>query len=108
MLSIVADLRPHEAIPISEGITMAAQSGFQTNTTIHAAFWWYKPDPGTIPPGKEVMVEVNSLQFLEATQDHKKVWLYYASNNVTTSQEPYILEGDAAVAFMNDMEGLFL
>ena len=86
---------------------MAAQSGFQVNTTIHAAFWIYKPDPSVIPPGKEIMQEVNSLQRVEATADHKKVWLYYAQNNVTTSQEPYILEGDAAVQFMADMEALF-
>ncbi len=86
---------------------MPATSGFQKNTTIHAAFWIYKPDPAIIPPGKEVMVEINSLQFLESTPDHNKVWLYYAQNNVSTSQEPYILEGAAAQAFMNDMEGLF-
>jgi len=87
---------------------MAAQSGFQKNTTIHAAFWWYKPDPSVIPPGKEIMQEVNSLQRVETTVGHSKVWLYYAANNVTTSQEPYILEGDAAQRFMSDMEGLFL
>ena len=86
---------------------MAAQSGFQTNTTIHAAFWWYKPDPAVIPPGKEIMQEVNSLQRIETTADHLKVWLYYAANDQSTSQQPYILEGDAAQRFMNDMENLF-
>jgi hypothetical protein len=86
---------------------MAAQSGFQAQTTIHAAFWWYKPDPTDLT-GREVMVEVNSLQFLESTADHSKVWLYYAANNVSTSQEPYILQGLAAQAFMSDMEALFL
>lgn len=86
---------------------MAAQSGFQTNTTIHAAFWFYIPDPSAVPPGKEIIQEVNGLQRVESTQDHKKVWLYYAANNVTTSQEPYILEGDAAIRFMQDMEALF-
>lgn len=84
-----------------------ATTGFQLNTTIMAAFWIYKPDPNAVPPGKEIIQEINSLQRIEATADHSKVWLYYAANNVTTSQEPYILEGDAAVAFMNDMEGLF-
>lgn len=87
---------------------MASQSGFQLNTTIHAAFWWYKPDPSIVPPPKEIMQEVNSLQRIESTPDHKKVWLYYAANNVSTSQEPYILEGEAAVSFMSDMEALFV
>ena len=86
---------------------MPAQSGFQANTTIHAAFWWYKPDPSVIPPGKEIIQEVNSLQRVEATADHKKVWLFYAQNNVATSQEPYVLEDDAAQRFMADLEGLF-
>lgn len=86
---------------------MANQSGFQKNTIISAAFWWFKPDPSIIPPGKEIMQEISSLQRIETTPDHKKVWLFYAANNVTTSQEPYILEGDAATAFMADMEALF-
>lgn len=86
---------------------MASQSGFQKNTTIHAAFWWYKPDPSANPPGREIMQEVNTIQRVETTADHTKVWLYYAANNVTTSQEPYVLEGDAAVKFMSDMEALF-
>jgi hypothetical protein len=86
---------------------MAPQSGFQSNTTIHAAFWIYK-DLAVVPPAKEVMVEINSLQFIESTQDHSKVWLYYAANNQSPSQQPYILEGPAAVAFMADMEALFV
>ena len=86
---------------------MAATSGFQTNTTIHAAFWIYIPDPQVTPPGKVIIQEVNTLQRVESTPDRKKVWLYYAANNVTTSQEPYILEGDAATRFMTDMENLF-
>jgi hypothetical protein len=36
------------------------------------------------------------------------VWLYYAANNVSTSQEPYILVGEAAVFFMADLEALFV
>ena len=86
---------------------MANQSGFQTNTTIHAAFWWYKPDHSLDPIGREIMIEVNGLQKIESTQDHTKVWLYYAANNVSTSQEPYILDGQVSLAFMNDMEALF-
>ena len=86
---------------------MANQSGFQSNTTIHAAFWWYKPDPSLDPIGREIMIEVNGIQKVESNQQHTKVWLYYAANNVSTSQEPYTLEGAVAAAFMNDMEALF-
>jgi len=81
--------------------------GFQTNTTIHAAFWWYKPDPND-QTGKEIMVEVNGLQFLECTKDHNKVWIYYAASDVSVSQRAYILEGCVAQAFVADMENLFV
>ncbi len=47
---------------------MAFQSGFQSNTTIHAAFWIFKPDPLIDPRGREIMVEVNAIQYTEATQ----------------------------------------
>lgn len=46
----------------------AFASGFQLNTTIHAAFWVYKPDFRFDPSGKEVMVNVNDLQYLETNQ----------------------------------------
>lgn len=46
----------------------AFEAGFQSNTTIHAAFWIYKPDFSFDPQGKEVMVNVNGLQYLEANQ----------------------------------------
>jgi hypothetical protein len=46
----------------------AFAAGFQSNTTIHAAFWIYKPDFAFDPKGKEVMVNVNNLQYLEADQ----------------------------------------
>ena len=45
---------------------MATISGFQSNTTIHAAFWIYKPDPTVDPISKEQIIEVNSLQKVEA------------------------------------------
>jgi len=45
---------------------MALITGFQANTTIHAAFWIYKPDPTQDPVSKETIVEVNSLQYIEA------------------------------------------
>ena len=44
---------------------MATVTGFQQNTTIHAAFWIYKPDPAVDPVSKEQFVEVNSLQYIE-------------------------------------------
>jgi hypothetical protein len=46
----------------------AFQAGFQLNTTIHAAFWIYKPDFSYDPKGKEVMVNVNAVQHIEADQ----------------------------------------
>jgi hypothetical protein len=46
---------------------MANLSGFQSNTTIHAAFWVYKPDPTVDPVSKEQFVEVNSIQYIEAS-----------------------------------------
>jgi len=46
----------------------AYESGFQSNTTIHAAFWIYKPDFSYDPKGKEQMVNVNLLQYVEADQ----------------------------------------
>lgn len=86
---------------------MAAKSGFQSNTTISAAFWIYKPDAALTPKAAEIIIELNSLQRIESMQDHSKVWLYYAQSSVSTSQEPYILEGETAQAFMADMESLF-
>src|SRR5579863_9374592 len=44
------------------------EAGFQLNTTIHAAFWIYKPDFTYDPKGKEVMVNVNAVQHIEADQ----------------------------------------
>jgi hypothetical protein len=46
---------------------MANLNGFQSNTTIHAAFWIYKPDPAIDPVSKEQIVEVNSIQYMEAS-----------------------------------------
>lgn len=44
---------------------MAPITGFQANTTIHAAFWIYKPDPTYDPISKEEFIEVNSIQRVE-------------------------------------------
>jgi hypothetical protein len=87
---------------------MADQSGFQTNTTIHAAFWWYSPDRTVDKTTREAFVEVNSIQYIETTPDHQKVWIYYPTTGISTSQEPRVLEGKVALAFMNDMEALFI
>src|SRR5271157_1700387 len=46
----------------------AYEAGWQLNTTIHAAFWIYKPDFTFDPKGKEIMVNVNNLQYIEANQ----------------------------------------
>lgn len=86
---------------------MANLTGFQSNTTISAAFWIYKPDPALDPTGREIFVNVNNVQKIEATQDHNKVWLYYAASDVSTSQRPEILEGLVARAFLTDMEAMF-
>jgi len=83
------------------------QSGFQNNTTIHAAFWLFKPDPTIDPVGREILVEVNGIQYIEANQDHSKCWIYYAMTDVSTSQRAYVLEGVVAQAFLSDMEALF-
>jgi hypothetical protein len=45
---------------------MATISGFQSNTTIHAAFWIYRPDPSTDPVSQEEFIEVNSIQRIAA------------------------------------------
>lgn len=85
---------------------MPASSGFQLNTTILAAFWRFVPDPAD-QTGKEIMVEVNGIQYIESTRDHTRVWIYYAQTDVSTSQRAYILDGPVAIAFMNDFGGLF-
>jgi len=43
----------------------AFEAGFQRNTTIQAAFWIYKPDFRFDQHGKEVMINVNNLQYIE-------------------------------------------
>lgn len=47
---------------------MPTVTGFQSNTTIHAAFWIFKPDPSLDPTGREQFVEVNGIQYAEAKQ----------------------------------------
>lgn len=45
---------------------MATLRGFQSNTTISAAFWILKPDSTVDPVSKEQFVEINSIQYMEA------------------------------------------
>lgn len=92
---------------------MATISGFQSNTTIHAAFWIYKPDPTLDPVSKEQFVEVNSIQKIEAnaavvlgsitsTQVTSNVLTVTVSN--TGSLRPYqqvILSGLTNSIFLN-------
>jgi hypothetical protein len=47
---------------------MPNRFGFQSNTTIHAAFWIWKPDPLLDPIDKERMVNLNDLQYIETNQ----------------------------------------
>jgi hypothetical protein len=82
-----------------------AQSGFQSNSTVTATFWWYKPDVGSAY--LETMLEISQIHKIECTLTHDKVWLYYSATTGDTSSQAYILTGEVAVAFMNDMEGLF-
>jgi hypothetical protein len=80
---------------------------FQTNTTIQTALWMYKPDPATDPTGKQFLVNLNLVQYIETSQDHKTVWLYFAETNVAGTQDAYQLKGAVAQAFMTDLEVLF-
>lgn len=45
---------------------MLLQSGFQANSTIHSAWWIFRPDPTVDPVSKETFVEVNGIQYIEA------------------------------------------
>src|SRR5271157_5868207 len=46
----------------------AYKTGFQNNTTIHAAFWYFKPDFTFQQEGKELGVNINRLQYWEFNQ----------------------------------------
>lgn len=78
--------------------------GFQQNATILSSLWRYFPDS---PTGRIIIVDLSKVQFIEASADGSKVWLYCAANNVSTSQAPYVLEGQVAQDFMADIGALF-
>ena len=92
---------------------MATVSGFQMNTTIHAAFWIYQPDPAVDPVSKEQFVEVNGLQYAEcnAAVILANVLTVQVSSGVMTlgldtsancrPGQPIILSGLANAAFAN-------
>jgi|SRR5271157_1385797 len=46
----------------------AYKTGFQNNTTIHAAFWFFKPDFTYQQEGKQLGVNINRLQYYEFNQ----------------------------------------
>lgn len=48
---------------------MALTTGFQINTTIHAAWWIYKPDPLVDSVSQEEFFETNGLQRIEANAE---------------------------------------
>jgi hypothetical protein len=87
------------------------QSGFQKNTTIHAAFWWFKPDPNIDPIAKETMVEVNSLQTIEANQPlilANANSVTVASNILTITSLGGALRSNATVIFNGFTNASFL
>ena len=53
------------------------------------------------------MIDTAKIQYLEASSDHNKVWLYFPASDISVSQRPYTLEGVVAQAFLSDMEALF-
>jgi len=79
--------------------------GFQLNTTIQSAFWRYVPSS---PTGRVVMVAMIGIQYIEASTDYHKVWIYYALGNWATTPSPLILEGEVAQAFMADIGQLWI
>lgn len=92
---------------------MATVSGFQLNTTIHAAFWIYRPDPVVDPVSKEQFVEVNSLQYAEcnAASILANILTVQVASGVMTlgldtsancrAGQPIILSGLTNAAFAN-------
>lgn len=62
---------------------MATISGFQSNTTVTSAFWMYKPDPVIDPVSKQELIEVNSIQRIEANAE--TVLTTISSTSVTSN-----------------------
>lgn len=91
------------------------EAGFQSNTTIHAAFWIYKPDFAYDPKGKECMVNVNNLQYLEADQPTVRmqvitsisiasgVLTIVGSNSFQPNMSAALINGLANATFLNGL-----
>jgi hypothetical protein len=91
------------------------ESGFQNNTTIHAAFWIYKPDFTFDPKGKEQMVNVNLLQYIEADQPTVRmqaissisisggVLTIVGSNNFQNNMNAALINGLQNATFLNGL-----
>jgi hypothetical protein len=54
------------------------------------------------------MVAMIGIQYIEASTDYHKVWIYYALGNWATTPSPLILEGEVAQAFMADIGQLWI
>lgn len=81
----------------------AFEAGFQSNTTIHAAFWIYKPDFTFDPKGKEQMVNVNLLQYVEADQPTVRM---PAISNISISGGVLTITGQNS--FQNNMSAALI
>jgi hypothetical protein len=93
----------------------AFEAGFQNNTTIHAAFWIYKPDFSYDPKGKEQMVNVNLLQYIEADQPTVRmqaisnisisggVLTIVGSNNFQNNMNAALIDGLQNATFLNGL-----
>jgi hypothetical protein len=86
---------------------MAVITGFQVNSKLSAGLWIYKPDPAVDRDAKEIVVNLNLMQYYEATANRKAVWIFYGQTNISTSQAPYKLEGAAAQSFLAAVDALF-
>ena len=93
----------------------AFEAGFQSNTTIHAAFWIYKPDFSFDPKGKEQMVNVNLLQYVEADQPTVRmqaitsisisggVLTIVGSNSFQSNMNAALIDGLQNATFLNGL-----
>jgi hypothetical protein len=64
--------------------------------------WRYTP---TVP-GKDIFINLSTVQYIEATQDQKNVWVYFAATGVASTQGPYQLSGIAATQFLTDLNAI--
>jgi hypothetical protein len=91
------------------------QTGFQLNTTIHAAFWIYKPDFRYDAEGKEIFVNVNALQYVEVNQPVVKlpqissisiaggILTIVGTNSFQSGQQAALINGLQNALFLNGL-----